>query len=65
MLPVSAAHTHVVSVDLQSEACPRYVGRIIKNINPHSGFSPAWLVRKLARSGISSLGAVLMSLIIC
>jgi phenylalanyl-tRNA synthetase beta chain len=30
MLPVSAAHTHVVSVDLQSDACPRYVGVLLK-----------------------------------
>ena len=57
MLPVSAAHTHVVSVDLQSEACPRYVARVIKGINPNSA-SPEWLVRKLARSGIATLGAV-------
>ena len=57
MLPVAAAHTHVVSVDLQSDACPRYVGRVIKGICPNRA-SPEWLVRKLARSGIATLGAV-------
>jgi phenylalanyl-tRNA synthetase beta chain len=53
MLPVaSESYPQVISVDLQSEACPRYVGRVIKGINPNSA-SPEWLVRKLARSGIA------------
>ncbi|MDO9179778.1 MAG: phenylalanine--tRNA ligase subunit beta [Agitococcus sp.] len=51
-------HADVITVDLQSSACPRYLGRIIKNINPQA-VSPAWLVTKLARSGISSLGVVI------
>jgi phenylalanyl-tRNA synthetase beta chain len=55
--PVAASHAQVISVELQSEACPRYVGRVIKGIRPNSA-SPEWLVRKLARSGIASLGAV-------
>ena len=46
-----------VEVSLKSEACPRYLGRIIKGISPNAP-SPDWLVRKLARSGIASLGAV-------
>ena len=54
----TVTHKDVVSVELQSSACPRYLGRIIKNINPQA-VSPAWLVTKLARSGISSLGAVI------
>jgi phenylalanyl-tRNA synthetase beta chain len=50
-------HADAIAVDLQSSACPRYLGRIIKNINPQA-VSPAWLVTKLARSGISSFGVV-------
>ncbi|PTQ90476.1 phenylalanine--tRNA ligase subunit beta [Agitococcus lubricus] len=57
MLPVTATIADVVTVELQSDACPRYVGRIIKGIRPNAT-SPAWLVRKLARSGIASLGAI-------
>lgn len=57
MPPVLASHSHKVSVSLQSEACPRYISRIIKGIQANAK-SPEWLVRKLARSGIASLGAV-------
>ncbi len=46
-----------ITVSLKSEACPRYLGRVIKDITPNAK-SPEWLVRKLARSGIASLGAV-------
>ncbi|HMV60660.1 MAG TPA: phenylalanine--tRNA ligase subunit beta, partial [Agitococcus sp.] len=44
-------------ISLQADACPRYVGRVIKGIQANAT-SPEWLVRKLARSGIASLGAV-------
>ena len=44
-------------ISLQADACPRYVGRVIKGIQANAA-SPEWLVRKLARSGIASLGAV-------
>ncbi|MEP1382608.1 MAG: phenylalanine--tRNA ligase subunit beta [Paraglaciecola sp.] len=39
------------------EACPRYLGRVIKNINV-SASSPLWLVEKLRRSGIRSIDPV-------
>ncbi len=54
---VSVTCPDVISVDLKSNACPRYIGRIIKSVNANAA-SPAWLVTKLARSGIASLGAV-------
>lgn len=38
-------------------ACPRYIGRVIKGINPQAE-SPLWLQEKLRRSGLRSLGAI-------
>ncbi|HFQ13953.1 MAG TPA: phenylalanine--tRNA ligase subunit beta [Gammaproteobacteria bacterium] len=37
--------------------CPRYVGRIIRDINP-AARTPVWLQEKLRRSGLRSLGPV-------
>lgn len=39
------------------KACPRYLGRIIKNINLNSR-TPLWMVEKLRRSGIRSIDPV-------
>ncbi|WP_158969566.1 phenylalanine--tRNA ligase subunit beta [Paraglaciecola sp. L3A3] len=39
------------------ESCPRYLGRIIKNINLNAT-SPLWMVEKLRRSGIRSIDPV-------
>ena len=48
----------VLSVSLQAPAaCPKYVGRLIRGVNAQA-ISPAWLVEKLRRSGISSLGPI-------
>lgn len=38
-----------------SEACPRYLGRVIRNANTQAA-TPLWMVEKLRRSGIRSLG---------
>ncbi|WP_289285067.1 phenylalanine--tRNA ligase subunit beta, partial [Methylophaga sp. UBA1918] len=38
-------------------ACPRYLGRIIENINP-AAETPVWMQEKLRRSGLRSLGPV-------
>ncbi len=40
-----------------AKACPRYLGRVIKGINPQAA-SPLWLQEKLRRSGLRSLGAI-------
>lgn len=40
-----------------SEACPRYLGRIMHNVDV-SAATPLWMVEKLRRSGIRSLGPV-------
>lgn len=39
------------------EACPRYLGRVIKNINPQVT-SPIWMQEKLRRCGVRSIDPV-------
>ena len=39
------------------DACPRYLGRVIKNINLNSE-SPLWMKEKLRRSGLRSIAPV-------
>ena len=39
------------------DECPRYLGRVIKGINP-GGSSPLWLQEKLRRCGLRSIDAV-------
>ncbi|MHB9119084.1 MAG: phenylalanine--tRNA ligase subunit beta [Burkholderiales bacterium] len=39
------------------DACPRYAGRVITGIDPQAG-TPPWMVRRLERSGLRSLGPV-------
>ena len=43
-----------ITVDA-SKACPRYLGRVIRNTNTQAD-TPLWMVEKLRRSGIRSLG---------
>jgi phenylalanyl-tRNA synthetase beta chain len=40
-----------------TEACPRYLGRVIKGINP-SATTPLWMVEKLRRCGTRSIDPV-------
>lgn len=42
---------------VNSAACPRYLGRVVKNINL-SAETPLWMVEKLRRSGIRSIDPV-------
>jgi len=52
---VAATITDVIPIELQAtESCPRYVGRIIRNINPKAE-TPLWMVEKLRRSGIRAI----------
>ncbi len=47
-----------IDVQLQApDACPRYVGRVIKGINIKAA-SPLWMQEKLRRSGIRSIDPV-------
>jgi len=49
----------LLPVKLEAGAdCPRYVGRIIRDINPGAS-TPIWLQEKLRRSGLRSLGPVI------
>ncbi len=44
------------SVDVENAfACPRYLGRLIKNVNANAE-TPVWMQEKLRRSGLRSLG---------
>jgi phenylalanyl-tRNA synthetase beta chain len=46
-----------VEVDLQAkEACPRYIGRVIKGINAQAQ-TPLWMAMRLERSGIRTISA--------
>jgi phenylalanyl-tRNA synthetase beta chain len=40
-----------------TKACPRYLGRVIENINPQAE-TPLWMQERLRRSGLRSLGPV-------
>ena len=52
--PVGIDDTFNVSVSA-TEACPRYMGRVIRDVNVNSA-TPLWMVEKLRRSGVRSLG---------
>ena len=55
---VAPAHDEQRSIELlAADACPRYLGRVIRNINPGVK-SPLWLVEKLRRSGVRSIDPV-------
>jgi len=58
----SSSNTEVKSdvlfpIELQTEQCPRYVGRVISNINA-SAAVPVWLVERLRRAGMRSINVV-------
>jgi len=47
-----------VAINLHApEACPRYLGRVIKGINQNAT-TPLWMVEKLRRCGVRSVDAV-------
>lgn len=54
--PVSLAEQKGITLSAP-DACPRYLGRIIRNVNPQA-VSPLWLVERLRRSGIRSIDPV-------
>lgn len=48
----------VIPVEVEApEACPRYICRIIKGINPQAE-TPQWMIEKLRRGGLRSIGPV-------
>jgi len=55
---ITASITDSFLVNIQADkACPRYVGRIIKNIDAKAA-TPLWMQERLRRSGLRSISAV-------
>jgi phenylalanyl-tRNA synthetase beta chain len=54
--PVSSRRTRGVHVE-DANACPRFCGRLIEGIDPKAP-TPEWMRRRLERSGIRSISAV-------
>ena len=49
-------HDDVLNVTVDAtETCPKYLGRLIKDVNPNAE-TPLWMQEKLRRSGLRSLG---------
>lgn len=56
--PVAATHNETLSITVDApDACPRYLGRIVKGINVKAP-TPLWMKEKLRRCGIRSIDAV-------
>jgi phenylalanyl-tRNA synthetase beta chain len=55
---VPATIERTVPVELATGAgCPRYVGRVIEGVDPTAP-TPAWMVQRLERCGVRSLGPI-------
>ncbi|WOE30397.1 MULTISPECIES: phenylalanine--tRNA ligase subunit beta [unclassified Acinetobacter] len=48
---VAVTLTDTKPIVIETEGCPRYLGRVIKNVNTQA-VTPVWMERALARSGI-------------
>ena len=56
--PVAAELQQTKNVQVaESAACPRYCGRLVSGINAKAP-TPAWMVKRLERSGLRSISAV-------
>lgn len=56
--PIAATSTATFPITIQAPVdCPRYLGRVIENINIHAT-TPQWMLHRLAASGIRSIDAV-------
>ncbi len=55
---VAIHHQDTLPISIEEKAaCPRYLGRLIKGVNPKAA-TPSWMQERLRRSGIRSLSAV-------
>ncbi|MCH8498545.1 MAG: phenylalanine--tRNA ligase subunit beta [Marinobacter sp.] len=53
--PVAARHSETVDVRVQApEACPRYLGRILRDVNLNVA-TPIWMQERLRRAGVRSI----------
>lgn len=58
IVPVAATISDVLPIQVDApEACPRYLGRVVKGINVKAP-TPLWMKEKLRRCGIRSIDAV-------
>lgn len=56
--PVPATHSEIPAIRVDApSACPRYVGRIIRNVNV-TAETPVWMKERLRRSGLRSIDPV-------
>jgi len=56
--PVAISHADTLTVTVTAtDACPRYLGRLIKGVNPKAE-TPLWMQERLRRSGVRSLSAI-------
>jgi len=56
--PSVVEHQETLSIKVSApDACPRYLGRLIKNVNATAA-TPLWMQERLRRSGLRSLGPV-------
>ncbi|MCL2524666.1 MAG: phenylalanine--tRNA ligase subunit beta [Betaproteobacteria bacterium] len=55
-IPASIADTRAIALDAP-EACPLYCGRIIKDVDAKAA-TPEWMQRRLERSGIRAISAL-------
>ncbi|GHC27277.1 phenylalanine--tRNA ligase subunit beta [Aidingimonas halophila] len=56
--PVPAEHEETFGINVADpERCPRYVGRVIKNVDV-TAETPLWMLERLRRSGIRSIDPV-------
>ncbi len=57
-IPVEVCNDSVVNVTVEAkEECPRYLGRLIKNVNS-TAETPLWMQERLRRAGLRSLGPI-------
>jgi len=56
--PVAEGSSRELPIELEpGSGCPRYVGRVIEGVDP-SAPTPPWMVQRLERCGVRSLGPI-------